>query len=44
VGGALFSLATGEGIGEFGLRSMLVAFAGAVLLLLVTGSAFPRRP
>jgi uncharacterized membrane protein YeaQ/YmgE (transglycosylase-associated protein family) len=41
IGGALFNLAGDEGIGEFGLRSMFVAFVGAVLLLglvsLVTG-------
>jgi len=42
VGGVLFSWATGEGIGDFGFRSMLVAFAGAVLLLLVLGRAFER--
>jgi len=33
IGGTLFNLAGDEGIGEFGLRSMFVAFIGAVLLL-----------
>jgi uncharacterized membrane protein YeaQ/YmgE (transglycosylase-associated protein family) len=41
LGGWLFSLAGDEGIGDFGLRSMFVAFVGAVVLLalvsLVTG-------
>ena len=35
VGGALFNLAGDEGITDFGLRSMLVAFVGASVLLLV---------
>jgi uncharacterized membrane protein YeaQ/YmgE (transglycosylase-associated protein family) len=47
IGGWLFSLAGNEGIGEFGLRSMFVAFVGAVVLLLlvaaVTGRGV-RRP
>jgi len=33
LGGYLFSLAGNEGIGRFGLRSMFVAFVGAVVLL-----------
>ena len=37
IGGALFNLAGGNGIGKFGLRSMFVAFIGAVLLLLIVG-------
>jgi len=41
LGGILFNLAGDEGIGKFGLRSMFVAFVGAVVLLgfvaLVTG-------
>ena len=41
LGGALFNLAGDKGIGDFGLRSMFVAFVGAVVLLgfvaLVTG-------
>ncbi len=35
IGGALTNAATGDGVGHFGLRSMVVAFLGAVLLLLV---------
>ncbi len=35
LGGALFSAAGDEGIGDFGLRSMLVAFVGACVLLFV---------
>jgi uncharacterized membrane protein YeaQ/YmgE (transglycosylase-associated protein family) len=37
IGGWLFSLAGDEGIGDFGLRSMFVAFVGAVVLLLLVG-------
>ena len=37
LGGWLFSLAGDEGIGDFGLRSMFVAFVGAVVLLGVYG-------
>jgi uncharacterized membrane protein YeaQ/YmgE (transglycosylase-associated protein family) len=37
IGGALFNWAGGDGIGHFGLRSMFVAFVGAVLLLTVVG-------
>ena len=37
LGGALFNLAGDKGIGQFGLRSMFVAFVGAVLLLAVVG-------
>jgi uncharacterized membrane protein YeaQ/YmgE (transglycosylase-associated protein family) len=49
IGGTLFNAAGDEGIGDFGLRSMFVAFVGAVVLLaivgLVTGkgSRFRRR-
>jgi uncharacterized membrane protein YeaQ/YmgE (transglycosylase-associated protein family) len=43
LGGWLFSLAGDEGIGEFGLRSMFVAFVGAVVLLLVAGLVSGRR-
>lgn len=43
VGGALMNLAGDEGIGEFGLRSLLVAFAGACVLLLVAGPFVRRR-
>ena len=35
LGGWLFSLAGDEGIGDFGLRSMFVAFVGAVVLLAI---------
>ena len=41
VGGFLFQVVVGEGIGGFGLRSILVAFLGACLLLLVF-SGFAR--
>ncbi len=37
LGGALFTAAGDEGIGDFGLRSLFVAFIGATLLLLVVG-------
>ena len=47
LGGWLFSLAGDEGIGDFGLRSMFVAFVGAVVLLalvsLVTGRGSRAR-
>ena len=42
IGGALFSLAGDEGLGGFGLRSMFVAFIGAVVLLAVV-NFFARR-
>jgi uncharacterized membrane protein YeaQ/YmgE (transglycosylase-associated protein family) len=42
LGGALFNLAGDKGIGRFGLRSMFVAFIGAVVLLAVV-SFFTRR-
>ena len=35
IGGMLFSAAGGEGIGDFGLRSMFVAFIAAVVLLVL---------
>src|SRR5204863_5661017 len=37
LGGMIFNLAGSKGIGEFGLRSMFVAFIGAVLLLVIVG-------
>jgi uncharacterized membrane protein YeaQ/YmgE (transglycosylase-associated protein family) len=37
IGGALFSAAGDEGYNHFGLRSMFVAFVGAVVLLAVVG-------
>ena len=43
LGGALFNLAGDSGIGKFGLRSMFVAFIGAVLLLAVVGLLGGRR-
>jgi len=43
LGGALFNLAGDRGIGKFGLRSMFVAFIGAVLLLAVVGLLGGRR-
>lgn len=47
VGGMLFNAAGDEGIGEFGLRSLFVAFIGATLLLVaysaVTGGGRRRR-
>lgn len=47
LGGMLFNLAGGNGIGKFGLRSMFVAFVGACVLLVVlgrfSGTAHRRR-
>jgi len=47
LGGILFNAAGDEGINHFGLRSMFVAFVGAVVLLavvgLVTGKGSRRR-
>ena len=43
LGGALFNLAGDQGIGKFGLRSMFVAFVGAVVLLAVVGLLGKRR-
>jgi len=43
LGGALFSIAGDKGIGDFGLRSMFVAFVGAVLLLTIVALAGGRR-
>ena len=43
LGGWLFSLAGDDGIGDFGLRSMFVAFVGAVLLLAVAALLGARR-
>jgi uncharacterized membrane protein YeaQ/YmgE (transglycosylase-associated protein family) len=37
IGGMLFNLAGSDGIGDFGLRSMFVAFVGAVVLLAIVG-------
>ncbi len=47
LGGIIFNLAGDKGIGDFGLRSIFVAFVGAVILLavvgLVTGRGARRR-
>lgn len=43
LGGMLFNAAGDEGIGDFGLRSMFVAFVGACALLLVVGVATGGR-
>jgi uncharacterized membrane protein YeaQ/YmgE (transglycosylase-associated protein family) len=43
LGGMLFNLAGDEGIGKFGLRSMFVAFIGAVVLLALVGLVSGRR-
>ena len=43
LGGMLFNLAGDGGIGRFGLRSMFVAFVGAVVLLAIVGLAGGRR-
>jgi uncharacterized membrane protein YeaQ/YmgE (transglycosylase-associated protein family) len=43
LGGMLFNLAGDEGIGKFGLRSMFVAFIGAVVLLAIVGLLTGRR-
>lgn len=37
IGGALFNAAGDQGIGDFGLRSMFVAFIGASVLLIIVG-------
>ncbi len=43
IGGILFNAAGDEGIGNFGLRSMLVAFVGAVVLLVIAGLVTGRN-
>ncbi len=47
IGGTIFNAAGDEGIGDFGLRSIFVAFIGAVVLLgvvgLLTGRGFRRH-
>jgi uncharacterized membrane protein YeaQ/YmgE (transglycosylase-associated protein family) len=43
LGGMLFNLAGDHGIGKFGLRSMFVAFVGAVVLLAIVGLLTGRR-
>jgi uncharacterized membrane protein YeaQ/YmgE (transglycosylase-associated protein family) len=43
LGGMLFNLAGDEGMGDFGLRSMFVAFIGAVVLLGIVGLVTGRN-
>jgi uncharacterized membrane protein YeaQ/YmgE (transglycosylase-associated protein family) len=43
IGGALMNAADKKGIGHFGIRSILVAALGAILLLLVLGAIRGRR-
>ena len=43
LGGIIFNAAGDRGIGAFGLRSMFVAFIGAVVLLLIVGLFSDRR-
>jgi uncharacterized membrane protein YeaQ/YmgE (transglycosylase-associated protein family) len=43
IGGILFNAAGDEGIGDFGLRSMFVAFVGAVVLLVIVGLFTGKR-
>jgi uncharacterized membrane protein YeaQ/YmgE (transglycosylase-associated protein family) len=42
LGGAVFSAVSGDGIDDFGLWSMFVAFVGASVLLLIFGRRFDR--
>jgi uncharacterized membrane protein YeaQ/YmgE (transglycosylase-associated protein family) len=42
VGGVIFKLAGGEGINEFSLYSLLVAFIGATVLLFLWGALAGR--
>lgn len=43
IGGALTAAATGEKITRFGVKSIAIAFVGAVLLLLVVQAVATRR-
>ena len=43
LGGAIFTAAGDEGINDFSIRSMLVAFVGATILLFVWGLITNRR-
>ena len=43
IGGALTSAATGEKVNDFGMKSIFVAFLGAVLLLLIVQALSGRR-
>ena len=42
LGGALFKLAGDEGINDFSLRSILIAFVGSCLLLFLANVLSPR--
>ena len=42
IGGIIFSAAGGEGINEFSLYSLLVAFLGATVLLFIYGALTGR--
>jgi len=44
IGGALDNAAGGEGIGEFGLRSILLAAVGATIFLAVLNAIESGRP
>jgi uncharacterized membrane protein YeaQ/YmgE (transglycosylase-associated protein family) len=43
LGGAIFNVAGDEGFTDFGLKSVVVSFIGAALLLLVFGGAIRNR-
>lgn len=43
LGGMIFNAAGGDGITDFGLWSILVAFVGASVLLLIAGPWLRRR-
>jgi uncharacterized membrane protein YeaQ/YmgE (transglycosylase-associated protein family) len=43
LGGMIFNAAGGDGITDFGLWSILVAFVGASVLLLIAGPFLKRR-
>lgn len=43
LGGMLFNAAGDQGIGDFGIRSVLVAFVGATVLLAITGVGSRRH-
>lgn len=43
IGGAITQAATGEGIGDFSWRALLIAFLGACLLLLILQAIAGRR-
>jgi uncharacterized membrane protein YeaQ/YmgE (transglycosylase-associated protein family) len=44
IGGTIFNAAGDQGIGDFGLRSIFVAFIGAVVLLVIVGLLTGRGP